>query len=215
MKTVLITGSTSPLGKMFSEFFGRNGHFLYLQYRGFHHKVETILEKYRGEGVEFEFNKDNLKEWIKEISLIKPDILVNNFGPFLYKNFLELRIDEWEWIFFSNTTLTFFSSKEALKHMQNKGWGRIINVGFHNIGKLDKVFPNVLPYAISKEGIFLVTKTFSKFLEGSGITVNMISPTIVETEFYPEEKKFLKKSELFDLLKKIVDSGETGKNFFL
>ncbi len=215
MKSVLITGSTSPLGKMFSEFFGKNGYFLYLQYRGFHHKVEEILGKYRGEGVEFEFNKNNLNEWIKEISFIKPDILVNNFGPFLYKNFLQLTIDEWEWIFFSNTTLTFFSSKEVVKYMQDKGWGRIINVGFHNLEKEDKAFPNVLPYAIAKEGILLITKTLARILYNSGITVNMISPTVVKTKFYPEEKKVLKSSELFNVLSKIIEGNETGKNYFL
>ncbi len=215
MKKVLITGASSPLGKLFSEYFGKRGFFLFLQYRGHHHKVDEFLRNFRGEGVEFEFKEGNLKEWIKEVEIISPDVVVNNFGPFLFKKFDKVEPEEWEWIFFSNTTLSYYTALSSIKSMLRRGYGRIINVGFHNLKKEKKIFPNVLPYAISKGALCYIIETLANELKDKGVTVNMISPNTVKTKYYPKDSKEIDKNELFSLLNRIIETEITGENFYI
>jgi len=219
MKNVLVTAPFSPLGKYFIEYFGERNYFLFLHYRKEHHKADNILRKYRGEGFNFKFTLNNLDEWIREISFIKPDILVNNFGPFIYKNWEKQSYNEWRKIFEFNLFITFFSTKEALTYMKKKSYGRIINIGFHNLNKTNLYFPNVLPYAISKFGVKAVTDTLSKQIskKHSNIKINMISPEYIEGSKKPTKNtKPLDKNELFEVLDLIIlKDSPSGKNFYL
>jgi NAD(P)-dependent dehydrogenase (short-subunit alcohol dehydrogenase family) len=218
MKKVLITAPNSPFGKYFIEFFGEKGDFLFLQYRGeHHHAVDDILRKYRGEGFAFEFKKDNLKDWFKEIEYIEPDILINNFGPIIYKSWKKQTPEEWERVLNFNIILPFFSAQKAIKIMEKTGYGRIINIGFHNLKKTEFYFPNVLPYAISKFGIKIINDTLRQEINGD-ITINMISPEYIEgSPFKPanSDKSFSKK-RLFEILDTITgDNSPNGENFFI
>ncbi len=217
MKKVLITAPTSPLGKLFVKYFGEKGDFLFLHYRGTHHsKVDSLLSKYRGEGFHFEFTMDNINDWLEEIELIKPDILINNFGPFIYKDWREQTPWEWRRILEFNLILTFFSTQRALKLMENQGYGRIINIGFHNLEKKDFYFPNVLPYAISKFGIKILTETIAKEIITKDVTINLIAPEFVEGIKPTKESKALSEKTLFPVLDEIIKNSENnGKFFFL
>ncbi len=218
MKKILITAPSSPLGKFFVEYFGEKGDFLFLQYRGkHHHTVDDVLMKYRGEGFAFEFKRDNMDDWLKEIEYIEPDILVNNFGPIIYKNWETQTPEEWEEVLYYNIILPFFSTQKAVDIMKKNGYGRIVNIGFHNLKKKELYFPNVLPYAISKFGIKIINDTLKKELKRD-ITINMISPEYIEgSPLKPKNSdNGFSKKRLFEILDIITgDNSPNGENFFI
>ncbi len=218
MRKVLITAPNSPLGRYFVEYFGENGDFLFIHYRGKHHEsVDQILRKYRGEGFFFEFTKDNLNDWLKEIDSIEPDILINNFGPIIFKNWSKQNPNEWEKIISFNLILPFFSTQRAYEIMKKKDYGRIINIGFHNLKKTDFYFPNVLPYAISKFGIKIINDTLCKEMKDN-IKINMISPEYIEgSSLKPvKSENSLSKNRLFEILDIITgENAPNGENFFI
>src|SRR5262245_58025124 len=119
------------------------------------------------------------------------DILVNNAGITLDKTVLRMSDDEWFKVLNVNLSGAFFLSQAALRHMAERGSGRIVNVSsvvgeMGNIGQAN--------YSASKSGLFGLTKTLAKeatFLcakagkscaEGIGLTVNTVTPGYIGTE---------------------------------
>ncbi|MBI5586681.1 MAG: 3-oxoacyl-ACP reductase FabG [Deltaproteobacteria bacterium] len=82
--------------------------------------------------------------------------------------------DEW-WHATLNVNLngTFYCTREALKTMEVKGRGKIINMA--SITGVQGE-PNVPAYAASKGGIIAFTKSLAKEVIGSGIQVNAVAP---------------------------------------
>jgi NAD(P)-dependent dehydrogenase (short-subunit alcohol dehydrogenase family) len=105
-------------------------------------------------------------------------ILVNNAGisgP--AKALADLQLDEWESVLKINLTGAFLCCREAIPHLRRAGGGRILNIG-SGTGKRPLV--NRTPYATSKLGLVGLTRTLAQELGGDEITVNTISPYVVE-----------------------------------
>ncbi len=112
------------------------------------------------------------------------DVLVNNAGiqhvsP--VENFPE---DKWDFIISLMLTAPFLLTKYAWPHMQEAGWGRVINIGsVHGIRASE--FKSA--YISAKHGLMGLTKTTA--LEGGpfGITVNAICPAYVRTSLVDDQ----------------------------
>jgi len=106
-------------------------------------------------------------------------ILVNNSGDYLYKNILETSYKEWKYIIDNNLNSTFLITKYFLKYRIPRSWGRIVNIGYVHSGiMIAKTMTT--PYYIAKSGIYQLTLALAKELSGENITVNMVSPGIME-----------------------------------
>jgi len=104
-------------------------------------------------------------------------ILVNNAGIAGPTGPLAtLGRSEWEQVLAINLTGTFLCCREAIPHLR-EGGGRIIIIGSAT-GK--KPLLNRTPYATSKTGLIGLTRTLAAELGPDEITVNLISPTVVE-----------------------------------
>jgi len=117
------------------------------------------------------------------------DILMNNAGQ-AEDNLKPLsEIDDARWHAIIRTHLdgTFYCSREALKRMQPRGKGVVINVGsVAGLGGL----PGSGPYTAAKGGIIALTKGVSKEVAPLGIRVNCIAPGWIETpilDYLPEK----------------------------
>jgi len=115
----------------------------------------------------------------------KVDILVNNFGPILVKRWEEVTSEEWKEIFQGNLLSALFCLKSVLPGMRKRGWGRIINLGYSRVEQLT-AFPTITPYAVAKTGLLILTRTIAAGEASSGITVNMVSPGLVEGGVLPK-----------------------------
>jgi acetoacetyl-CoA reductase len=120
------------------------------------------------------------------------DILVNNAGINLDKTVLKMTDDDWFKVLNVNLSGAFFLSQAALKHMAERGSGRIVNVS-SVIGEMGNI--GQANYAASKSGLFGLTKTLAReaaFLlaksgklndpAGIGLTVNTVTPGFIATE---------------------------------
>jgi 3-oxoacyl-[acyl-carrier protein] reductase len=69
--------------------------------------------------------------------------------------------------------------KDALPGMRRREWGRIINIGYSRVEQLT-AFRKILPYAVAKTGLLLLTRSAAAAEAAAGITVNMVSPGLLE-----------------------------------
>ena len=120
------------------------------------------------------------------------DILVNNAGITVDKTVLKMSDDDWFKVLNVNLSGAFFLSQAALRHMAERGTGRIVNVS-SVIGEMGNI--GQANYAASKSGLFGLTKTLAReaaFLLAKsgklteptsiGLTVNTVTPGFVATE---------------------------------
>ena len=128
------------------------------------------------------------------------DVLVNNAGIQQEVPFEDTSIDVWQKIIAVDLTGPFVCSREAVKHMlnQNPKGGCIINISsVHQI--IPK--PHYLPYATSKAGIEMMTKTLALELAHDNIRVNAVAPGAIETDMNEELKE--DRAELNKVLRRI------------
>ncbi len=120
------------------------------------------------------------------------DILVNNAGIFPHTPFEELTFEEWRRVLSTNLDSVFLVTRAVFPHMRERGYGRIVNIStaaFH-IG-----YPELTPYLASKGGVIGFTRSLAAEAGPHGITVNAITPGMIETEGTMEEDPG---GELFD-----------------
>jgi len=115
------------------------------------------------------------------------DILVNNFGPILVKSWEKVTSSEWDYILRSNLMSALYCLKDSLPGMRKRKWGRIVNLGYSRVEQL-AAFSKITPYAIAKTGLLILTRSVAASEASSGITVNMVSPGLIEGGILPESK---------------------------
>ena len=88
--------------------------------------------------------------------------------------------EEWETMIRTDLNSVFYCTREALNIMEDKGWGRIINIAsISGISGISSHSPN---YSAAKGGIVAFTRSVGHEVAGSGVCVNCISPGYIATE---------------------------------
>jgi NAD(P)-dependent dehydrogenase (short-subunit alcohol dehydrogenase family) len=106
------------------------------------------------------------------------DILVNSAGVVLLDTALELTAEMWDTTLAVNLTASFRMAQAAGRVMTAAGYGRIINLASQaSVIALDQH----VAYCASKAAIVGMTKVLAMEWARSGVTVNAVSPTVVET----------------------------------
>ena len=108
------------------------------------------------------------------------DILVNNAGiagP--TAPLVETSLEDWNRTIAVNLTGVFLACKAALPYLENAKHGKIVNIGSVT-GK--QPLPNRSAYAAAKLGVVGLTRTLAHEVGSIGISVNLISPWLVEGE---------------------------------
>lgn len=109
-----------------------------------------------------------------------PDILVNAAGINPRTPWQELTPEIWDYTLRLNASAPFFLAQALVPHMEQQGWGRIIN-----IASLQSVraFVNGAPYGVSKGGVAQLTRAMAEAWSrpGTGITANAIAPGFFKT----------------------------------
>ena len=186
-KAVLVTGSTSGIGKAIAEAFAAEGCNVMLN--GFGDK--GAIEKERT-GIEKEFS---VKAFYSPADMTKPaeiaemirtaektfgsvDVLVNNAGIQHVAPIEEFPIEKWDAIIGINLSAAFHAIRAAVPGMKTRKWGRIINTASaHSL----VASPFKAAYVTAKHGLTGLTKTVALELATFGVTVNCISPGYVWT----------------------------------
>ena len=115
------------------------------------------------------------------------DILVNNVGPILTKPWDKLSSEDWDFMWRGNLGSAFYCLKAVLPGMKQRKWGRIINLGFSRVEQL-AAYGDIVPYAAAKTGLLILTRSAAASVASDGITVNMVSPGLIEGGVLPKNQ---------------------------
>jgi NAD(P)-dependent dehydrogenase (short-subunit alcohol dehydrogenase family) len=106
------------------------------------------------------------------------DALINLVGGFATGRLVETDVSLWQRMLTMNLTSAFLLSQAVLPSMLQHGQGRIVHVAAR--AALEP-FVGAAAYIVSKAGLIGLIRTLSSELEGSGVTVNAVLPSTIDT----------------------------------
>ncbi len=106
-------------------------------------------------------------------------ILVNNAGISQPQRIDQITERDWDHVLTVNLKSMFLATQAVLPGMQERRWGRIINLSSVAAQLGGIIGPH---YAASKAGCIGLTHAYAALLAKEGITVNAIAPALIETE---------------------------------
>lgn len=187
VKTALITGATSGIGRATAHEFAKHGIKLILCGRR-QERLDTIKKALSKQTSVHTLNFDvsdkvavfeainSLPEAFKNI-----DILINNAGnAHGLDPIQDGSLDDWDKMMDINVKGLLYVSKAIIPNMTERKSGHIINIG-SSAGK--EVYPNGNVYCGSKHAVVAITEGMRIDLNPFGIKVTAINPGLVETEF--------------------------------
>jgi len=185
-RTALITGGTGELGRAVAKHFQDEGADVAVTYRS-----DAEAAEFRKQFPDVTLLKGDLSnvEDVRQVfeSMLEKkgtiDILCNLVGGYMStKNVTDLTEAEWDFMFSLNLKTCFLCSQSALRVMQKKKYGRIVNVS-----AMAGLSPTAGrgAYGISKAAVAALTRIAgeeAKALLDSNISVNAIAPSVLMTE---------------------------------
>ncbi|MFB6303756.1 MAG: SDR family NAD(P)-dependent oxidoreductase, partial [Haloferacaceae archaeon] len=114
-----------------------------------------------------------------EADLGTVDVLVNNVGDFAPRHWADLSHDDWRRVVETNLYGTYLCTRRALPGMRDRGWGRVVNVGYAGSERALAYSKN-FPYFVAKTGVLMFTRMLAQDTMDDGVTVNAVSPYVVE-----------------------------------
>jgi glucose 1-dehydrogenase len=194
-KNVVVTGSSRGIGEAIALEFAMSGYNVLINSRSENDLTTTkeeILRNVSGSVSVVSFAGDISQEEIcinlmnkAENDLGNIDVLVNNAGingP--EKSTTDISSGEWDEVLNINLKGSFFCSREAIKRMLNyRSDERFPDYSIINISSVHQTTPMPLavPYAASKGGMEMLTKTLALEVADKGIRINAIAPGAIAT----------------------------------
>jgi len=116
------------------------------------------------------------------------DILVNCAGICTVESLEDIGEKEWDKVMNINLRGTYLCSKEAIKIMKAKKYGKIVNVSSIS-GRIGGIVTGI-NYITSKGGIISLTMSLAKVCGPYNINVNCVAPGFIYTEMTKNFKHF-------------------------
>jgi 3-oxoacyl-[acyl-carrier protein] reductase len=173
----LITGASKGIGRFLAEYYLGLGHTVVgcsrsetdLQHDGYVHGIADVTDEATVRPV---FTRIR-----REFGHL--DNLINNAGTAAMNAFLLTPVSALSAMLATNAGGTFLFCREAAKIMGRRQYGRMVN--FSTVA-VPLVLEGEAAYAASKAAIEMLTRVLARELAPSGITVNCIGPTPVDTD---------------------------------
>jgi len=185
-KRVIITGGTKGLGKAIALSFAREGAWVGINYSSddkSSSSAEAELKRLATKSILLKADVSSGSDVEKMVRSVLDqweyvDILVNNAGVIRDKLLMFLDEKDWDRVLEVNLKGTYLCSRAIIKTMIARRFGRIINITSPSAitGRAGQT-----NYSASKGGIISFTKSLSKEMARSGITVNAVCPGIIST----------------------------------
>lgn len=198
-KVAIVTGGAKGIGREIVKRFILEGAKVVVNYKNSYTDAQNLVN-------ELEKLKSNILIKQADISVFedakelidftfdkfgKIDILVNNAGAGLSLNSaLDIKNSDFCKVIDVNLKGTFYCSMEAIKHMKEQKYGKIISI---STSAVDQPRGGTAAYSASKAGIELLMKSLAEEFGPFGINVNTVAPGPTETEmlaqFFTQERK--------------------------
>lgn len=203
-RVAIITGGTKGIGRAIALTLARKGIQVYVNYSSDEEATKSIMKELRDVGNTGKIIKADVSN-VNEVNSMfesilneseRVDILVNNAG--IRKDCLLMVMPEKDWhkVIEVNLNSVYYCSKAALRPMIGNRWGRIINIVSPSaiLGRVGQT-----NYSASKGGVISFTKSLAREVARFGITVNAVSPGVIETELTISMDEKIKK-EFLDMI---------------
>jgi len=209
-RVALIAGGVRGIGRATALALAAKGWSIATAYRTHASDAESLEAEVKLRGVRFMAIRADVSDPQAAESLVRRveeaweriDALVNCVGPFRRVPVMEETVEGWRSTFDHNLHPVFYLSRVAADGMKRRGWGRIVNFSVANadqgVGQ-----PFIAGYYAAKVAVLVLTRSLAKALAPHGITVNAVSPGLIDTGSVPMKE--------FAGLVKNVPAGAAGR----
>lgn len=187
MKSAIVTGASGGIGSKTAKQLADDGYSVAVIYNNNvteANKVVSDIKLCGGEASAYKCDVKNSNQVNKIVDLIEKElgeisVLVNNAGIAQQKLFTDITDGDWQNMIDTNLSGVFYFCRAVLPFMINRKSGKIINIAsmWGETGGSCEVH-----YSAAKAGVIGLTKALAKEVSLSGITVNCVSPGVIETE---------------------------------
>lgn len=186
-RKVLITGASRGIGKAIALAFAEPGAALWLNYRSGHTQAEQVAATCRERGADVRLVPFDVGAPEAVRSALEPllatqgyvDVLVNNAGVTRDGLLPRLSDSDWDLVLRTNLSGIHYVTQAAVPGMIRQRKGRIINLTSVSGERGNAGQTN---YCAAKAGVIGFTKSLAYEVGSRGITVNAVSPGIIETD---------------------------------
>lgn len=185
-KTVIITGASKGIGAATAILFARKGYNVVINYNNSFEAASLLTRSLTSRGCSVMSFKADVTNRLETDLMVKEtiykfgsvDILVNNAGVSNIGLITDIDDFDVNRIFDINLKGTYNCCRSVVPTMVSQKSGKIINIAsmWGEVGASCEV-----AYSASKAGVIGLTKALAKELAPSGITVNAVSPGLIET----------------------------------
>ena len=186
-QVALVTGASRGIGRAIADTLAAHGATVWINYNRSQGAAESLAGEIKEQGgsaftVRADVTKDDdvaaMIETITRQGGI--DILVNNAGPKIHSaSFDDLGWPDMQAALEQIVGGVFRVTHAALPHLREKQ-GKIVNVLAAAV--LGRTAHNWLPYITAKGALLSFSKNLAQELGPSGVRVNMVSPSLVDTD---------------------------------
>lgn len=192
-KVALITGSARNMGRAFAVALSARGADIVVHHHSENssHDAEETARLVQENGVRALITSGDLSDPAAVAAIFasakhafgRIDIVINNAGVVIKKPFADISEADFDRAFGINTKAAFFAMQQAAKHIEDGG--RIINMGTTLLGATTGMYG---VYAGSKAPLEDFTRALAKEIGGRGVTVNVVAPGPINTDFFHGEE---------------------------
>ncbi len=192
MGIVLITGGSRGLGKNMAQHLAQKGHDVIITYHSKKDEAEKVVAEVVAagrKGAALQLDVSDSKSFASFAATVAKtlqdkfgakdfDALVNNAGTGIHAGFMETTEEQFDQMVNIHFKSTFFLSQKLLPFI--KDGGRILNV---SSGLARFSMPGYAAYGSMKGGVETLTRYMAKELAPRKISVNVLAPGAIETDF--------------------------------
>lgn len=214
MRVALVTGATKNIGYAIASALAESGAAVALNGRNTE-MVQQAAERLSATGATVVpvvgdiSTEDGVRTVTDEVAdrLGRVDILVNNAGIRAHGPLVDTALEDWQAVLDTVLTGAFLTTRAVLGGMCESGWGRIINIAGVSGQSGAAGRPSVVA---AKAGLVGLTKATAHEAAPHGVTVNAVSPGLIDTQRSPTRGDSSVAAEHYKEMAAMVPLGRQG-----